>query len=88
MTSISIIIPIFNVESYISRCLYSVTSQTYKGPTECILVDDCGTDNSITMAEDIINKYQGPIRFRIIKHKFNRGLAAARNTGMNAAISE
>lgn len=88
MTSISIIIPIFNVESYISRCLYSVTSQTYKGPTECILVDDCGTDNSITMAEDIINKYQGPIRFRIIKHKFNRGLAAARNTGMNAARNE
>lgn len=84
MTSISIIIPIYNVEPYIASCLHSVMAQTYTGSIECILVDDCGQDDSIGVAKKVIANYQGPIRFHILHHEHNRGLSAARNTGMKA----
>lgn len=83
--NISLIIPVYNVESYILQCLHSVTCQTFQDGVECILIDDCGTDNSIEIANDFIHKYQGPINFRIIHHEQNRGLSAARNTGIQAA---
>ena len=76
---ISIIIPIYNVEEYIEECLQSVMRQTYKGEIECILVDDCGKDNSIAIAEQLIADYTGSIAFRILHHEHNRGLSAARN---------
>ncbi len=60
---ISIIIPIYNVEEYITDCLQSVMRQTYQGTIECILVDDCGTDKSIAIAGQVIADYQGPIEF-------------------------
>ena len=88
MTSISIIIPVYNVEKYIEACLHSVMAQTYTGPMECILVDDCGQDNSIGVAEKMISDYQGTIHFRILHHDHNRGQSAARNTGMDAATGE
>ena len=71
---ISIIIPIYNVEEYITECLQSVMRQTYKGHIECILVDDCGKDNSISVAEHLIADYKGQIEFRILHHERNRGL--------------
>ena len=86
--SISIIIPVYNVESFITDCLQSVMRQTYTGPLECILVDDCGTDNSMALAEQMIADYNGPRVFRVIHHEHNRGLSAARNTGMDAAKGE
>ena len=82
---ISIIIPVYNVEPYIADCLQSVIRQTYLGPIECIIVDDCGTDKSIQIAERIIDDYNGPIIFTIIHHKNNRGLSVARNTGIYAS---
>ncbi len=85
---ISIIIPIYNVEDYISENLQSVMRQTYKGAIECILVDDCGTDKSIAVAEQLIAAYKGPIEFRILHHNHNRGLSAARNTGLDNAKGE
>ena len=85
---ISIIIPVYNVEEYIGECLQSVMRQTYQGTIECILVDDCGMDNSITVAEQLIADYQGPIEFRILHHKHNRGLSAARNTGTDTATGD
>ena len=88
MTSISIIIPVYNVEKYIEACLHSVMAQTYTGPMECILVDDCGQDNSMEVAEKVIDCYEGPIQFRILHHQHNRGLSAARNTGMEATDSD
>ena len=88
MVSVSIIIPIYNVEPYITDCLHSIISQTYIGTLECLLVDDCGQDNSIGIAEAIIKSYHGPIHFRIIHHDHNRGLSAARNTGMSEATGE
>ena len=54
---ISIIIPVYNVAEYIIECLQSVMRQTYQGAIECILVDDCGTDNSIAIAEKLIAEY-------------------------------
>lgn len=85
---ISIIIPIYNVEEYIEECLQSVIRQTYKGEIECILVDDCGKDDSIAIAERLIADYKGKITFRILHHEHNRGLSAARNTGTDAATGD
>ncbi len=82
---ISIIVPIFNVAPYINRCLESVASQVYQGKLECLIIDDCGSDNSIEICEQFIQKYDGQIDFRVIHHEYNRGLAAARNTGIDAA---
>lgn len=79
---VSIIIPIYNVEKYIEECLQSVASQTAQDDVECILVNDCGTDNSVAIAEDFVRKYSGSIKFLILHHEHNRGLSAARNTGI------
>lgn len=84
-TVISIIIPVYNVQEYIAECLDSVAAQTYTKGVECILVDDCGTDNSMKLVHEFINAYQGDIAFRIVRHQHNRGLSAARNTGIMEA---
>ena len=55
--------------------------QSYDGEMECLVVDDCGTDDSIPIAKRMIETYTGPIRFEILHHEHNRGLSAARNTG-------
>ena len=85
---VSIIIPVYNVAPYIEDCLRSVINQTYVGDIECILVDDCGTDDSIAKAEQMIAEYDGSILFEILHHETNRGLSAARNTGMQKATGE
>lgn len=82
--TVSVIIPVFNVEQYILECLRSVANQTFRGCLECIIVDDCGTDASMDIAESFVHTYEGPISFRIIHHECNKGLSAARNTGMDA----
>lgn len=79
--NVSIIIPVYQVAPYIKDCLRSVMRQTYTGSMECIMVDDCGSDESITIAEQMIAAYEGPVRFQILHHEQNRGLSAARNTG-------
>lgn len=84
---VSVLIPVYNVQDFIIRCLDSVVQQTYKGKMECILVDDCGTDDSMVLAEEWIAE-KGDRRFRILHHKTNRGLAAARNTAVEAASGD
>lgn len=84
---VSIIIPVYNVEKYIIRCLNSVVSQTYKN-IECILVDDCGKDNSLPLIDTFIKEYNGPITFKVLRHHNNSGVATARNTGIKAAIGD
>lgn len=86
--SVSIIIPVYNVEPYVGRCIESVMNQTYCGALECIVVDDCGVDNSMAIAEKLIYGYIGPISFVILRHAHNRGLSAARNTGIDAASGD
>lgn len=79
---ISIIIPVYNVEDYIADCLLSVMKLSDSISAECIIVDDCGQDKSMEIARDIVDSYNGPILFRFVHHKFNKGLSAARNTGI------
>ena len=88
LPKVSIIIPVYNVELYVEKCLQSVMRQTYAGMIECVLVDDCGTDHSMEVAERIIAEYVGPIEFKVLHHEQNRGLSAARNTGIDAACGE
>lgn len=85
---ITIIIPVYNSAEYILDCLKSVIEQTYCGELECILVDDCGTDESISIINTFISNYHGNVAFRILHHKINRGAAAARNTGLDAATGD
>lgn len=80
----SLIIPVYKVSAYVERCLKSVIKQTYDH-FECILVDDASPDDSIVKCEQMIAMYDGPIQFRILHHEQNRGLSAARNTGIEAA---
>lgn len=86
---VSIIIPIYKVEPYIVRCIESVLHQTYRN-LEVILVDDCTPDHSMELAKDCIE--QSPLSkdlsFVYLKHDHNRGLSAARNTGIDAATGE
>lgn len=84
---VSIIIPVYNVAPYIIRCLQSVASQTIND-LECILVDDCGKDSSIELAQEFITNYHGNIKFSIVHHKHNYGLAAARNTGIRCSSGD
>lgn len=84
---ISIIIPVYNVSSYIERCLQSVMRQSYI-EIECLLVDDASPDDSIEKCERLIAAYTGPIRFSVLHHEHNRGLSAARNTGTESATGD
>lgn len=86
--SVSIIIPVYNVEPYIARCLQSVMDQTYEGTMECILVDDCCTDNSLAIVGQMLDSYNGTISFKVLHHERNRGQAAARNTGTKVATGD
>lgn len=89
MDRISIIIPVYNVQSYIEDCLHSVAAQTYQGNIECLLIDDCGNDESILLAQNFIQKtHLSNISFRIIHHKQNKGLSGARNTGINESTGD
>lgn len=88
LPKVSIIIPIYNVEPYIVECLQSVMRQSYIGVIECILVDDCGTDNSMEVAGQLLEAYKGPIVFKVLHHEHNRGLSAARNTGIDVSSGE
>lgn len=86
--SVSIILPVYRVEKYIRECLDSIIVQNYTGDMECVIVDDCGGDLSMSIVEDYVAQYHGPIRFKILHHDQNRGLSAARNTGVNEAEGE
>ena len=86
--SVSIIVPVYNVAPYVEDCIRSVMRQTYDGKMECIIVDDCGTDDSMTIVERLVSEYNGPIEFKILHHTHNRGLSAARNTGIGNASGD
>ena len=87
---ISIVIPVYNVERYIRRCLESVIEQESENfDIECILVDDCSPDSSVEVAKDVINGYHGSnISFVLLQHKVNKGVSVARNTGVAAATGD
>lgn len=79
---VSVIVPIYNVEPYLRRCLDSLAAQTYQN-LQIIMVDDCSTDHGPQIAQEYAD--QDPERFILIRREKNGGLSAARNTGMDAA---
>lgn len=79
----SIIIPVYNVEKYLSQCIESVLNQTFSN-YEVILVDDGSTDSSGQKCDDFANKNS---RVKVI-HKDNGGLSSARNAGLDIAVGE
>ena len=80
---ISIIVPVYNVEKYLERCVESIIGQTYKN-IEIILVDDGSKDNSGKICDDFMKKDN---RIKVI-HKENGGLSDARNAGIEIAKGE
>lgn len=88
LPKVTIIVPVYKVQEYIEDCILSIMSQTYNGEMECIIVDDCTPDDSIIKVHELIDNYEGTIQFKIIHHKENKGLSAARNTGLEYAKGE
>lgn len=80
---VSIVIPIYNVEPYLERCLLSVTSQTWRN-LEILLIDDGSPDGCPRICDEWAEKDS---RIRVI-HKENAGLGMARNTGIENATGE
>ena len=88
MKKVSVLVPIYGVEKYIERCARSLFEQTYSD-IEYIFVDDCSQDKSIDILHDVMADYPNRrVQTRIIQHKYNRGLAAARNTAVDASSGE
>lgn len=86
---LSIIIPVYKVEDYIKRCLESVINQEIDNfEVECLLINDCTPDNSMIIAKEILDKYNGPICFVIINHHVNKGQSEARNNGIKRATGD
>lgn len=83
--TISVIIPVYQVENYIVRCLESVICQSCKD-FEIILVDDASQDNSMALARKVLENVDIPVSY--ITHKENKGLSAARNSGIKVARGE
>ena len=83
MDLISVIVPVYNVEKYLDRCVQSIVNQTYKN-LEIILVDDGSPDNCGKMCDDWAQKDS---RIKVV-HKANGGLSDARNAGMAVATGE
>jgi len=78
---ITVVVPTYNVEKYISECLDSLIYQTYEN-LEIIIVDDCCTDGT----SKVYARYaKRDSRIKIIKHKENQGVGATLNTGLAAA---
>lgn len=88
MPKVSVIIPIYKVEDYIERCLHSLFLQTLDD-IEYIFVNDASPDSSFIILKDILNLYPNRLsQVKIINHKQNLGVAAARSSGIKSATGE
>ena len=83
---VSVIIPVYNAMDTLYFCIDSLYAQTYT-QLELLFVDDCSTDKSLEIINNCINDYSGKtiIQAKILRHEVNRGVAAARNTGLESA---
>ena len=83
MNKCSIIIPVYNVEKYLPKCLDSIVNQTYKN-IEIICINDGSTDNSLKILEEYAQKDE---RIKIINQE-NQGVSVARNVGIDNATGD
>ena len=82
ISKVSVIIPVYNKEKYIKRCLESVLNQTYSN-LEIVIIDDASTDNSMNIVNGIEDE-----RIKIISLSENRGVSIARNKGIEIATGK
>jgi len=82
LEKVSVVMPVYNVEQYVAEAIESVLNQTWEG-LELIIVNDCSPDNSLQVCQ----RFTDP-RIKIVEHEKNKGLAAARNTGIRHATGE
>lgn len=82
MSFFTVVIPLYNKEKYIASTLDSVMAQTFSD-FEVIVIDDASTDSSLKIAEKYLTD-----SVSIVKHQQNKGLSAARNTGIRNAKSK
>ena len=82
---LSIIVPVYNMaaDNKLTFCLDSLVNQTIDD-YEIIAVDDCSTDNSVALLEELLEQRKD-VRLRLVKKERNQGAAAARNTGLDMA---
>ena len=81
--AVSVIVPVFNAEKYLGTCLECILAQTFQD-FEVIVVDDCSTDNSISVAENFLERFDG--RLKILSLEKNTGGGAVpRNIGLDFA---
>jgi len=83
MPQISIIVPVYNVESYLRKCIDSIIAQTFTD-FECILIDDGSPDNCPVICDE----YAAKDSRIIVIHQKNKGVSAARNAGLDIARGE
>lgn len=80
---LSIVVNMYNTAKYMPKCMETLLEQDIpQSEYEIILVDDCSSDNSLEMAKEYAAQY---MNVRVSTHEHNKGLAAARNTGIDAA---
>lgn len=82
---VSIIVPVYNVEPYVKRCVESLWEQTYQN-IEIILVDDCSTDNSLEVCKHL--QETGRNILPVLHHECNEGQEGTRNSGIEAASGQ
>lgn len=79
MDLISIIVPVYNAEAYLCKCIDSLLNQTYEN-TEIILIDDCSKDNSAAICREYSSKHKN---IKFLQNPKNSGVSAARNNGLS-----
>lgn len=84
---VSIIMPVYNAEQTIQKSVYSVLSQTYPY-TELLLIDDASKDDSLPLLKKIETNNNTSKTIKIIHHQQNKGVAVARNTGLEHATGK
>ena len=81
---ISVIVPCYNIDKYIEKCIKSIENQTYKN-IEIIAVDDCSTDNTMTILKKLAETYAN---LSVYQNDANRGAAYSRNFALKKAKGE
>ena len=88
MVKVSVVVPIYNVEQYIERCLISLFEQTLDD-IEYIFIDDCSPDKSIEILESVLKRYpERLVQTKIIRLNENKGVANAREIGVKSSSGE